>query len=252
MTEDKDNLFKQMPLGDHLEELRSRIILAFVGLIIGFAVCLFAGQLLVKLITIPYESGMKNAGLVPKLIAIEPPEKFLVFLKTSLLFGLILSCPWIFYQMWAFVSAGLYEHERKYVYIITPVSAALFITGALFFITVVGPLVMRFFITFDPGPDYVEVNFTLSRYVNFIIMLTLVFGAAFQMPIFIIALERLGIISVAQLCAVRKYVIISLFIIAAIATPPDVVSQVALAIPLYFLYEGSIIVCTFLNRKKKN
>ena len=234
--------FKTMSLGDHLEELRARIILALAGLVVGVVICLFFGSHLMRFIAQPYETTVSKLGQEPALIAIRPPEKFLVYLKTCLLFGLIVSCPWVFYHFWAFVSAGLYRQEKKYIYTIVPFSAVLFVTGSIFFIKVVAPITIRFFISFNPGIS-VESRWTLQNYVNLVLWLTLVFGAAFQMPIVIVCLEKLGIVSLDALRKARKFVVLALVIIAAMATPPDVISQISLAIPLYALYEGSILIC---------
>ena len=110
-----DEKFRSMSLGDHLDELRGRLILAILGLAVGLIVCLFFGKTPLSLIAAPYKTAMIEAGLEPVLITIQPAEKFMVYLKTTLLFGLILSSPWVFYQFWAFISAGLYKHEKKYV-----------------------------------------------------------------------------------------------------------------------------------------
>jgi sec-independent protein translocase protein TatC len=241
--------FKTMSLGDHLEELRWRLILALLGLVGGLVICLFFGGRLLQFISSPYAVAMEKANLQPVLLAIQPAEKFLVYFKTSLLFGLILSSPWVFYQLWAFVSAGLYPKEKRYVHRIVPISVLLFIAGAFFFIKVVAPMAMLFFISFNPGIDFVEVNFTLQNYVSFVVSLTIVFGFAFQMPIVVVCLEKLGIITLTGLREYRKYVILLLTIICALVTPPDVISQIALAVPLYSLYEVSILICRITRKK---
>jgi sec-independent protein translocase protein TatC len=241
--------FKSMSLGDHLEELRWRLIFALLGVVAGLVVCLFFGGFLLRFITAPFTEAMEKANLQPVLLAIQPAEKFLVYFKTSLLFGLILSSPWVFYQLWAFVSTGLYSREKRYVRRIVPISVLLFIAGVFFFMKVVAPMAMLFFISFNPGIDFVEVNFTLSNYVSFVVSLTIVFGFAFQMPIAVVCLEKLGVVTLAGLMEYRKYVILLLAVICAIVTPPDVISQIALAVPLYALFEVSILIC-WLTRKK--
>ena len=225
------------------------MILALLGLVVGLIVCLFFGGFLLKLIAEPYAAAMEKANLEPVLLAIQPAEKFIVYFKTALLFGLILSSPWVFYQLWAFVSAGLYPRERMYVRRIVPISVLLFVAGSFFFIKVVAPMAMLFFINFNPGIGFVKVNFTLTNYVNFVVSLTIVFGIAFQMPIAIVCLERLGILTLAGLRQYRKYVVLLLAIVCAIVTPPDVISQIALAVPLYALYEVSILVCRLTHKK---
>ncbi len=252
--EPKQEELRSMSLGDHLEELRLRLIRSLLGLGAGMIVCLFFGKFLLALVAMPYESATAYAGITPELQTIQLPEKFIIYFKTCLVFGLVLTAPWIFYQLWMFVSSGLYKHERRYIYAIAPISAGLFIAGALFFVTVIARITMIALIKFDVGIDYVAFKPTLSNYVNFILTLTLVFGAAFQMPIAIVGAEQMGLVSIAALGKARKFIILGIAIVAAIVTPPDVISQVALGLPLYLLFEGSIIVCRilrFMKRRKK-
>ena len=179
-----------------------------------------------------------------------PVEGFMVYIKTCLLFGLLITSPWVIWQIWAFVSAGLYHKEKKYVHVVSPISTVLFVTGALFFMLVVAPMVMSFLIGFDARMG-VRSFWSLQKYINMVFSLTIVFGAAFQMPIVIVFAERLGLVTVEALAKNRKFVMLGLVIVAAMATPPDVISQVSLAIPLYGLYEISIIVCRIWRARTK-
>ena len=176
----------------------------------------------------------------------------MVYIKTSLLFGLLLSSPWVIWQIWAFVASGLYKKERKFAYAVAPVSAILFISGSVFFMTVVAPLTMGFFIKFNAYMD-VQSQFTLQNYINMILLLVLAFGVAFQMPIVIVFAERMHLVTIEKLTSIRKFMILGLIVVSAMITPPDFISQVAMAGPLYILYEASIIVCRILNwRDRKN
>lgn len=179
-----------------------------------------------------------------------PVEGFMVYIKTSLLFGLLITSPWVIWQVWAFVSAGLYNKEKRYVHIVSPISAVLFITGALFFMLLVAPQMMGFLIRFDAALG-VRSFWSLQKYINMVFALTLVFGVAFQMPIAIVSAERLGLVSLQALTKNRPFVILGLVIVAAMATPPDVVSQISLAIPLYGLYEASILICKIWRKRAK-
>lgn len=327
-SQKKHEDLKSMSLGDHLEELRARLILIILGLFAGMIISFFVGAKIVTFLEAPYyqamlkltsdikeqeqqqdagneintenlvhirvssqnaetlkdlkpgdsflahiefyrddpnnpafahiqekiarEKAQKPQTLDPSvrgLQTIEVSEGFLIYLKVCLVFALILVSPWISWHLWAFVSAGLYRHERRYVKVVAPVSAALFITGAVFFMVIVAPLAMTFFIRFNEALQ-VQSNWTLKSYMNMILMLILVFGLAFQMPIVIFFAERLNLVTVKQLAASRKYVILGLFIVAAMATPPDVISQIALAIPLYALFEGSLVICRILRTKE--
>jgi sec-independent protein translocase protein TatC len=186
------------------------------------------------------------------LIAIAPADPFIAYMKITLISGLIVSSPWVFYQLWMFVAAGLYENERRYVRMAVPFSTALFVTGALFFLFAIAPFCLRFFLKFG---DLIGVaaNWTFDKYISFVTLLMLVFGLSFQTPIAIFVLNRTGLISIKSFRKSRKYVIIAIFVIAAVVTPsPDVISQIALAIPLYALFEIGILLCWFAERKKKS
>jgi sec-independent protein translocase protein TatC len=237
-----------MSLGDHLEELRMRILRALAGLVVGTIICLCFGRHIIDFIQRPY--NMLPAGLKPEqpLIVLAPADAFIGYMKIALITGLILSSPWVFYQLWMFVAAGLYSHEKRYVRSAVPFSAALFITGAMFFLFVVAPISLRFFLKFS---EFINVapNWTFQKYVSFITMLMLVFGIGFQTPIAIFFLNRTGLVSIKALRWSRKYVFLGVFVVAATATPPDVISQVTLAIPLYLLFELGILLCYFTSRK---
>lgn len=315
----RDPLDCTMSLGDHLEELRARLILAILGLFIGAAVSLAFGTRILRFIEAPYTNAVakREAKRQPPPAAAEPnavalfeqfftnldvalssdpnapaldpnrvaffrsvcmdtvrawrleatggektrslpydrrlivigvPDAFTAYMKISLISGLILTCPWVFYQLWMFVAAGLYEHERKYVRSAVPFSAALFILGALFFLFVVARISLNFFLYFG---DLLGVasNWTLQKYVSFVTMLMLVFGLAFQTPIAIVILVRTSLVSIQAMRSVRKYVFLSCFILSAVVTPPDVVSQVTLALPLYALYELGMFLAFLSNSK---
>jgi sec-independent protein translocase protein TatC len=236
-----------MSLGDHLEELRRRLIYALAGLGVGMGLCMIFGMKLVKFLLGPYNR------LVPAdpLNFLGIPDAFVIYMKVSLIAGLILSSPWVFYQLWMFISAGLYKNEQRYVKVSIPFSAALFIAGALFFFFVVAPISLRFFLKFGELLGG-EQAWTFNKYVSFITVLMLVFGLGFQTPLAIFILQRTGIVSIAALRRARKYVFLAMFIIAAIATPPDVISQITLALPLYLLYEVGIVLCRFVPSGRRD
>ncbi|HIJ67160.1 MAG TPA: twin-arginine translocase subunit TatC [Planctomycetes bacterium] len=240
---------KTMSLGDHLEELRARLIMIILGLFAGMVFCLFFGKFFVGLLTAPFSRTMNTPDVIRHLQTIEPAEGFIVYIKVCLVFGLLITSPWVFWQIWAFVSSGLYRHERKFIHVVAPVSAALFITGAVFFLLVVAPIALGVFIRFNERLKLAS-NWTFRSYINLVLTLAVVFGAAFQMPIAIVFAERMKLIPLQNLIKARKFVILGLVIAAAMATPPDPVSLVALAVPLYVLFEGSILICRFLQWRK--
>jgi sec-independent protein translocase protein TatC len=251
MTKDKRmHELTSMSLGDHLEELRARLILIILGVVVGLIVCLFFGRFFVNLLIVPFAKAIDSPDVIRELQTIQPAEGFLVYIKVCLFFGLLITSPWVFWHLWAFVSSGLYKHERKYIHIVTPISASLFIIGSVFFLMVIAPLAFGFFIKFNDRLALTS-NWTFQSYINMVLMLTLVFGIAFQLPIAIVFAERMGLVSVEMLTKGRKFVILGLVIVAAMATPPDVISQIALALPLYALFECSIVFCRLTRKRKK-
>ena len=188
-------------------------------------------------------------GMV-SIVTHSPVEGFMVYITVCLLFGLLVTSPWVIWQIWAFVSAGLYHKEKRYVHVVAPISSLLFIGGALFFMMFVAPMVMGFLIRFDIAMG-VSSLWSLQKYIKMVFTLTIVFGATFQMPIIIVFAERLGLVTVETLAKNRKFVILGLVIIAAVATPPDIISQISLAIPLYGLYEASILFCRIWRKHGK-
>lgn len=245
-------LKKLMPLGEHLELLRGRVLLALLGIVAITIICLFFGDCFLRLINWPLQHAAANVGGQAEksihLYTHHPAEKILTHMKISLLFGIIFSCPWIFYQLWTFVAEGLYPHERKFVWRVLPFSVGLFLAGCAFFMFIMAPFMLEFLLRFDIGIDAVD-QWRLREYVGFILTLTLVFGIGFQLPLFIIALVKMGIVTVGQLAKYRPYVILVLVFIGAVLTPPDVVSQLALAAPMYLLYEMSLLLCRIRRPK---
>ena len=237
-----------MSLGDHLEELRGRLLYALAGLALGVVICLVFGTWIIDFIEDPYVDVM---GPEARLQTLAPTDGFVSYIKICLISGLIISSPWVFYHIWMFVVAGLYPHERRYVHFAAPFSAVLFIGGALFFLFVVAPITLEFLIKFNDRLLEVSSRFTFRDYVSFITHLMLVFGLAFQTPTAIFFLNRTGLVSLKALAGSRKYVLLVIVIVAAMVTPPDVISQVTLAIPLYLLFELGILLSYIAGRKER-
>ena len=235
-----------MSLGDHLDELRSRLIYALAGLAICTIISLAFSRYIITFLQIPYVAIMGNKSLQALALA----EGFVSYVKIALITGLIISSPWVFYHLWMFVAAGLYQKEQKYIRLAVPFSAILFVAGALFFIFVVAPLSIGFLVKFNRWIG-LNSNITFKNYISFVTTLMLVFGMAFQTPTAIFFLNRTGLVSIKALCKSRKYVLLVIFIVAAMATPPDVVSQVTLAVPLYLLFEFGILISYLANRRKR-
>lgn len=182
------------------------------------------------------------------LIFTNVPEAFFTYLKAALLTGVFFSSPFILYQVWAFVSPGLYEREKKYVLPYIFVSSFFFIGGAIFCYFIVFPIIFRFFLSF--ASEFIRPLPAIREYLSFTIKLLLAFGLLFQWPPMILFLTRMGVVSPKTLSQNRKYAILIIFVVAAILTPPDLVSQLLLAGPLLLMYEISIWMARIFPAKK--
>jgi sec-independent protein translocase protein TatC len=239
-----------MSLGDHIEELRLRLILISAGLTVAVIICLFFGKVIIAFIEKPYVLAMgKNAQLQ----SLAPVDGFTTYMQVSMISGVVISSPWIFYHLWMYISAGLYKHEKRYVYLATPFSAMLFTVGALFFMFAIAPITLRFLVIFNKKVLGIESNFTFQNYISFTTMMMLVFGLAFQTPVAIFFLNKAGLVSVQALCKSRKFVLLGIVIAAAVITPgSDIFSLASLAVPLYLLFELGILLSCLVSRKKTN
>lgn len=235
-----------MGLLDHLAELRRCLLRACVWAIIGFVVCwIFVDDIFDLLINpllaiLPEGTHAQYTTL---------PEAFFTRVYVAFVAGLFLASPAIFYQIWAFVAPGLYDEEKRWIIPIALLSAIFFIAGAVFCYFIVFPFAFAFFISYST-PDIV-ITPKVSDYLNFVIKLLLAFGLIFEMPIFTFFLARLGIVTAAMMRKARRYAIVAIFILAAILTPPDVVSQLFMAVPMLLLYEASIVVALVFGKRKK-
>jgi sec-independent protein translocase protein TatC len=237
-----------MSLEEHLDELRRRLILSIAGLVVGILLCLFFGKAIISFIEKPYIESM---GKDARLQILSPTEGFTSFMQIAGVGGLLLASPWIFYQLWMFISAGLYPREKRYVYIAVPFSAILFVAGALLFFLLIAPLTLKFFVFFNKDFLGVDSNFTFPNYISFIGMMALIFGIAFQTPIAIFFLIKTGLISVKTLNKTRKYVILGIVITASCVIPgSDPFSLFAMCIPMYLLFELGVLLGWLSERKK--
>jgi sec-independent protein translocase protein TatC len=249
VRKNKDPLDTTMSLGDHLEELRLRLILALLGLGAAVIACLFFGTLIISFIERPYIAALGEAA---RLQSLAPADGFTSYMEISAMAGVVISSPWIFYQLWMFVSAGLYPHEKRYVYMAMPFSTGLFVIGAMFFVFVIAPVTLKFLVMFNKQVLRVDSNFTFQNYVSFIATMMLIFGIAFQTPVAIYFLYKIGLVSIQALRSSRKFVVLGIVVVAAIATPgSDVFSLFSLAIPLYLLFELGILLIWFSQHRKK-
>jgi sec-independent protein translocase protein TatC len=223
----------------HLVELRDRLVKASIGIAIACAaLMLWPGPSQIY----DYLAAPMLASLPPgsRMIATGVISPFLVPMKVTLVLAFMVALPWVFYQMWAFIAPGLYAHEKRLVLPLVISSSLLFIAGVAFCYFFVFGRVFHFISAF--APQSIAVTPDIENYLDFVMSMCLAFGATFEVPVVVVILVRMGIVSIEKLKSVRSYVIVGAFVIAAIVTPPDVVSQLALAIPMCLLFELGLLV----------
>ncbi len=234
----------KLPFTDHLEELRKRLIISVIAVAAGFIVSYFFSKQLFEILMKPLIVALPPRST---LIFTSLPEAFFTYLKVSLLAGIFIASPVVLYEIWAFISPGLYKHEKRYVIPFVFFSSIFFIGGALFGYFVVFPFGFKFFLGF--ATDYIRPMPTIKEYFGFCAKLLFAFGVIFELPLFVLFLARLGIINDRILRKQRKYAILLVFIASAILTPPDVMTQLMMAGPLLALYEISIWVAKIFGKK---
>jgi sec-independent protein translocase protein TatC len=236
----------EMSFLDHLEELRWRIIKAAIGIVIGTILCLVFGDWLVENILLrPAKvSGMNLQNL-------RPFGLLILYMQVAVAGGIVLSLPNIFYQLWKFIEPGLYPHERKYISAIVAFTSLCFFVGIVFAYYVMLPMALKFAAGF--GPASIQNNFAIDYYFNVLISVMLGAGLVFELPMVSFFLAKLGILTAKFMRHYRRHAIVLIFVAAAILTPgTDPISQVILAIPLIGLYEISIIVAKFAQKKRQS
>jgi sec-independent protein translocase protein TatC len=245
------------PLIEHLIELRQRLIWSLVGFFIAFLVCFFFAKELFNLLVQPFQWATEWAGLDKSkvnLIYTAPQEFFFTQIKLGMFGGLVLAFPVIATQIYKFVAPGLYRNERRAFLPFLIWSPILFVMGGALVYFFFMPMVMWFFLAMQQiGPDQevtIELLPRVSEYLGLIMMLILAFGLVFQLPVVTTLLARVGLLSAQSLADKRKWAIVIAFVVAAVITPPDPVSQIGLALPTILLYEISIILCRRIEKSR--
>lgn len=229
----------------HLIELRNRLVKATIGILL---VC--AGLLawpgpsqIYDIIAMPMLAALPAGS---KMIATGVISPFLVPMKVTLVIAFVLALPWVLYQLWAFIAPGLYAHEKRLIAPLVISSSALFMSGVAFCYFFVFGRVFKFIGDF--APSSIAVTPDIENYLDFVMSMCLAFGATFEVPVVVVILVRMGIVSVEKLKEVRPYAIVGAFVIAAVVTPPDIVSQLALALPMCLLFELGLLVAPVFVR----
>ena len=232
------------PLIEHLIELRSRLIRTLLGLLLCFvALVPFSEQLY----TFVAEPLMSNLPAGNQMIATDVIAPFFVPMKVTLMLAFLASLPNTLWQVWAFVAPALYQNEKKLVLPLVVSTVLLFFAGMAFAFYLVFPTMFKFLA--HVTPEGVSMATDIDKYLSFILGMFVAFGITFETPVIVVLLCRMGVVSLAQLRAARSYVIVGAFVVAAIVTPPDVISQIMLAIPIIVLYEAGVQVCRFVRPK---
>lgn len=234
-----------MPLTSHLAELRGRLFACVIAIAVGFFLCYAFSNSIIAALQAP--PNLFGPPVKVPLQIIAPAEAFLTYLKVSFLCGLFLALPVVLYQLWLFVAPGLLEHERKYTVPFIIGSTLLFYTGGVLFYLLL-PLIVRFLLSFASAD--IQAQLSVGYYVAFCIRLMIAFGLIFQLPMVVTFLAQLDLLSSRTLIKNFRYAIVIAFIVAAILTPPDVVSQTFMALPTLLLYGVSILIVQRIERRR--
>lgn len=229
----------------HLIELRTRVMHACIALLVVFG-CLFPWAAdLYTLLAHPLLDELPKGG---QMIATDVTTPFFVPIKVAMMAAFLITLPYILYQLWRFIAPGLYAHERRLVLPLVAASTFLFYCGMAFAYFAVFPVVFGFITA--SAPEGVAVMTDIDKYLSFVLTMFVAFGVTFEVPVAVVVLVRMGVVSTAKLREIRPYIIVAAFVLGAIFTPPDVISQFMLAMPLWLLYEAGIVVADWMGSKK--
>jgi sec-independent protein translocase protein TatC len=246
----------KMPLIEHLIELRKRLLISSVAFILSFILCYFFAKQIYGFLVQPLADILSSRGENRRMIYTALTEAFFTYMKVAAFAAAFICFPVWAGQLWAFVAPGLYKHEKKAFLPFLMATPILFLAGAATVYYLVLPVAWKFFLSFetmgaDSGGLPIELEAKVGEYLSLVMKLIFAFGVAFQMPVLLTLLARVGIISWADLVAKRRYAIVGVFIAAAVLTPPDIVSQLSLALPMLVLYEISIFSCRWVEKARK-
>ncbi len=235
----------KLPITNHLAELRQRLISVLISVAVFFSIAYTFSEYILAFVKRPLQD------MACEFIFTSPTEVFYAHMKLSLFIALCLSAPLIFYHVWAFISPGLHQQEKRYTLPVIIFTSIFFISGLFFGALVIVPYGMQFLLTYKVSPELVSAKIKISEYLDFYGLTVLINGIIFELPFVIVFLTKLGLIKPEMLTKNHKWAILVIFIVSAIFTPPDVFSQILMAIPLTILYEISILGSKFVYWQKK-
>jgi sec-independent protein translocase protein TatC len=238
----------------HLVELRQRLINSFIFLFSFFVVCYFFSEEIYSFLVQPYADAVKDDNVNRRLIFTALQETFLTYLKVSFFAALFVSSPIILMQIWKFVAPGLYKNEKKAILPYLIATPILFLFGGMLVYYLIMPLAIKFFLSFETSSINsalpIQLEAKVNEYLSLVMKLIFAFGLSFQLPVILSLLARVGFVDSVFLKERRKYVVVIIFVAAAILTPPDPITQIGLAIPLLILYELSIFSVKIIEKRK--
>ena len=251
-----DKKIKQSSFVEHLTELRSRLVKSIVYLFIFFIVCYFFAENIYSFLVAPYADAVKDDEVNRRMIFTALHETFITYLKVAFFAAIFITSPIILTQIWKFVAPGLYKNEKRALLPYLIATPTLFLLGGMLVYYLIMPLAIKFFLSFETTTQFtnlpIQLEAKVNEYLSLIMRLIFAFGISFQLPVLLSLLARAGFIDSQYLKKRRKYVIIIIFSVAAILTPPDPITQIGLGIPLLILYELSILSVRLIEKKKNN
>jgi len=252
----KDEKITESSVIDHLGELRSRLVKSIIYLFIFFIICYFFAENIYSFLVDPYAQAVKNDQENRRLIFTALHETFITYLKVAFFTAMFVTSPIILTQVWKFIAPGLYKNEKKALLPYLIATPTLFLLGGMLVYYLVMPLAIKFFLTFETTSQIttlpIQLEAKVNEYLSLIMRLIFAFGISFQLPVLLSLLARIGFIDSKYLQERRKYVVVLIFVAAAILTPPDPITQIGLGIPLLILYELSILSVKIIEKKQKD
>ena len=251
-----DEKSKQSSFVGHLTELRSRLTKSIIYLFIFFLVCYFFSENIYNFLVAPYAEAVKDDEINRRMIFTALHETFITYLKVAFFAAMFITSPIILTQIWKFVAPGLYKNEKMALLPYLIATPVLFLLGGMLVYYLIMPLAIKFFLSFETTGHIsslpIQLEAKVNEYLSLIMRLIFAFGISFQLPVLLSLLARVGFIDSQYLKKRRKYVIVIIFAIAALLTPPDPITQIGLAIPLLILYELSILTVKIIEKKKQD